>query len=90
MPRLLPPLPTFPVLAHYTAVAGVITALPAIATGVGELYEMARAQAAAKGSLTKALQDAWNMTDVPGEKLKTTITHASMNDIVVGIAAWNA
>ena len=32
--------------------------------------------------------DAWDMKDVGGAKVKTTISHASMNDAVVALAGF--
>jgi hypothetical protein len=86
---LLPPLSTLTALAHYSAGAGALTALPAIITGFGEAYELIRVQVRQKGSLSKVLEDAWYLRDEGGKKVKTTITHASMNDLVVGLAAFN-
>ncbi|KAL7424592.1 hypothetical protein Q5752_000276 [Cryptotrichosporon argae] len=85
----LTPVASFPAIAHYTAAAGALTALPAIATGVGELYEMARAQRLAKGSWAAVVGDAWHLRDEAGQKLKTTMTHASANDAVVLLATVN-
>lgn len=50
---------------------------------------MARAQAQGKDSIFKAVADAFKTKDIPGEKLKTTITHATLNDLVIGVAAYN-
>jgi hypothetical protein len=50
---------------------------------------MARAQAEGKGSVMKTIMDAYQKNDIAGEKLKTTITHASLNDLVVGVVAYN-
>nr|XP_031859241.1 uncharacterized protein CI109_005269 [Kwoniella shandongensis]KAA5526313.1 hypothetical protein CI109_005269 [Kwoniella shandongensis] len=85
----LPAQAVIPSLAHYSAAAGVITAIPAIITGLGEGYELIRAQYLIKGSWTKLFDDAWNMKDEGGRKVKMTVKHASLNDIVVGLAAWN-
>jgi hypothetical protein len=63
---VLPPLPTLPKLAHYSAAAGVVTAIPAIVTGTGEAYEMIRGQVKAKGSVRAVIHDAWNMKDDAG------------------------
>jgi uncharacterized membrane protein len=86
---VLPPLPTLPKLAHYSAAAGVVTAIPAIVTGTGEAYEMIRGQVKAKGSVRAVIHDAWNMKDDAGRKLKMTMKHASHNDLVVLLAAVN-
>ena len=75
--------------AYWTAGAGVITALPAIATGIGEAYELIRSEYLRKGSWSKVVDYAWNMKDDEGRKIKMTIKHASMNDMVVALAAWN-
>jgi hypothetical protein len=85
----LPPVSTLTALAHYSAGAGALTAIPAIVTGFGEAYELIRAQVQQKGSLSKVLEDAWYLRDMGGKKVKTTITHASMNDIVVALATYN-
>jgi hypothetical protein len=86
---VLPPLSSLPKLAHYSAAAGVITAIPAIVTGAGEAYEMIRGQIKAKGSMRAVIGDAWNMKDDAGRKLKMTMKHASLNDMVVLLAAVN-
>lgn len=86
---VLPPQATLPAIAHYTAAAAVITAVPAIITGIGEGYELVREQYLAKGSWAQVFDDAWNMKDEGGRKVKMTIKHASMNDAVVGLAAYN-
>jgi len=86
---LLPPVATLTALAHYSAGAGALTAIPAIVTGFGEAYELIRVQVRQKGSLSKVLEDAWYLKDEGGKKVKTTITHASMNDLVVGLATYN-
>ena len=86
---MLPAQATLPALAHYSAVAGVVTALPSLITGFGEGYELIRAQYLQKGSWSKLLDDSWNMRDIGGQKVKHTVTHASMNDAVVALAAVN-
>ncbi|KAK4685081.1 hypothetical protein P7C73_g5072, partial [Tremellales sp. Uapishka_1] len=86
---ILPPPATLPALAHYSAGAGVLFAMPSIATGLGEAYEMTREQLKAKGNWGTVLSDAWEMKDNAGRKLKMTVKHASMNDMVVGLAGWN-
>lgn len=86
---ILPPMGTLPALAHYSAAAGVLTAIPSLVTGFGEGYELIRNQYMIKGSWKKVVDDAWNLKDVGGEKVKTTVTHASMNDAVVGLAGFN-
>jgi hypothetical protein len=67
----------------------VITAFPAIITGIGEAYELIRSEYLRKGSWGKVFDYAWNMKDDEGRKIKMTIKHASMNDMVVALAAWN-
>lgn len=78
-----------PAIAHYSAAAAVITAIPAIITGIGEGYELVREQYLQKGSWGKVWDDSWNMKDEGGRKVKMTVKHASMNDAVVGLAAFN-
>jgi hypothetical protein len=78
-----------PAIAHYTAAAAVITAIPAIVTGLGEGYELIRNQYMIKGTWAKVLDDAWNMRDDGGKKVYMTVKHASMNDAVVALAAFN-
>ncbi|ORY28147.1 hypothetical protein BCR39DRAFT_559641 [Naematelia encephala] len=87
--KILPPLSTLPALAHYAAAAGVLTAIPSIVTGLGEGYEMFRAQVDSKGDWRTVVSDAWNMVDDGGRKLHMTAKHASMNDAVVLLAAAN-
>lgn len=86
---LLPAQAVMPAIAHYSAAAAVITAVPAIVTGIGEGYELIRAQYLQKGSLGRLWDDSWNMKDDGGRKVKMTVKHASMNDAVVGLAAFN-
>lgn len=78
-----------PAIAHYSAAAAVITALPAIITGFGEGYELIRAQYLEKGSMAALWDSSWNMKDDGGRKVKMTVKHASMNDAVVALAAFN-
>ncbi|GFZ46991.1 hypothetical protein JCM24511_04217 [Saitozyma sp. JCM 24511] len=87
--RVLPPLASLPKLAHYSAAAAVITAIPAIVAGRGEAYEIIRGQIKAKGSVRAVINDPWNMKDDAGRKLKMNMKHASLNDIVVLHAAVN-
>lgn len=86
---ILPAQAVMPAIAHYSAAAAVITAVPAIVTGIGEGYELIRAQYIQKGSWAKVWDDSWNMKDDGGKKVKMTVKHASMNDAVVGLAAFN-
>jgi hypothetical protein len=78
-----------PAIAHYTAAAAVITAVPAIITGLGEGYELIRNQYMIKGTWGKVIDDAWNMRDEGGRKVYMTVKHASMNDAVVALAGFN-
>lgn len=50
---------------------------------------MWRGQAQFKGSAKTAGKDAAKKKNVAGEKLKVTLTHAALNDAVLGIAAFN-
>lgn len=77
-----------PAIAHWSAAAAVITAIPAIVTGIGEGYELIRAQYLEKGSAAALWDASWNMKDDGGRKVKMTVKHASMNDAVVGLAAY--
>ncbi|GAA6035731.1 hypothetical protein JCM8097_005673 [Rhodosporidiobolus ruineniae] len=86
--KVLPPAAVVNTISHYTGAAGLLFALPAIATGVSELYGMWKGQAEQKG-LKGSVADAAVKKDVAGEKLKTTLTHATLNDLVVGVAAYN-
>lgn len=78
-----------PTLSYYSAAAGVLTAVPAIVTGLGEAYELIRKERKVKGSWGAVASSAWNMSDTGGIKVKTTLTHASMNDMVVALAGYN-
>jgi hypothetical protein len=78
-----------PAIAHYTAAAAVVTAIPAIVTGLGEGYELIRNQYMIKGSWSKVMGDAWGMKDEGGKKVYMTVKHASMNDAVVALAGFN-
>lgn len=86
---LLPAQIHMPGIAHYTAAAAVITAIPAIITGLGEGYELIRNQYLIKGSWGKVVEDAWGMKDEGGRKVYMTVKHASMNDAVVALAGFN-
>lgn len=86
---LLPAQASMPAIAHYTAAAAVITAVPAIVTGLGEGYELIRNQYKIKGTWGKVLEDAWGMKDEGGRKVYMTVKHASMNDAVVALAGFN-
>ena len=78
-----------PAIAHYTAAAAVVTAIPAIVTGLGEGYELIRNQYKIKGTWGKVMEDAWGMKDEGGRKVYMTVKHASMNDAVVALAGFN-
>ena len=54
-----------------------------------EAYELVRSEYYIKGSWSAVADSAWNKRDLGGMKIKTTMTHASMNDMVVGLAAYN-
>ncbi|WWD09700.1 hypothetical protein V865_007828 [Kwoniella europaea PYCC6329] len=87
---VLPPRATLSTLGFYAAGAGVVSALPAIITGAGEAYELIRKEYFEKGrDWSKVVDSAWNMRDNGGRKVKMTIKHASMNDMVVALAAYN-
>ncbi|WRT64421.1 uncharacterized protein IL334_001353 [Kwoniella shivajii] len=86
---ILPAPSTLSVLGFYAAGAGVLTAVPAIITGVGEAYELIRKEYKEKGDWSKVVDSAWNMKDTGGRKVKMTIKHASMNDMVVALAGYN-
>ncbi|KAI9638655.1 uncharacterized protein MKK02DRAFT_32052 [Dioszegia hungarica] len=86
---ILPATGVIPGLAYYSAAAGVITAAPAIITGLGEAYELIRKERKVKGSWGAVADATWNMSDTGGQKVKTTLTHASMNDMVVALAGYN-
>jgi hypothetical protein len=90
--NLLPPTSLLRPIAHYAGAGGVLFALPAIATGVSELYNMWRGQVKhtqSTGAIAKDLKDSAQADAIQGEKIRNTLTHASLNDVVVGIAAWN-
>ncbi|WWC58884.1 uncharacterized protein I303_101429 [Kwoniella dejecticola CBS 10117] len=87
---VLPPRATLGTLALYSAGAGVVSALPAIITGAGEAYELVRKEYKEKGeNWGKVIDSAFNMKDTGGRKVKMTVKHASLNDMVVGLAAYN-
>lgn len=76
-------------MAHYTAALSVLSAVPSLITGFGEGYELVRKQYLEKGNWADVVDDAWNMKSLGGKKVKTTVTHASMNDLVIALAAYN-
>ncbi|WVR04899.1 hypothetical protein IAU60_001911 [Kwoniella sp. DSM 27419] len=86
---VLPNRATLSVLGFYAAGAGVVSAVPAIVTGIGEAYELIRSEYLRKGSWAAVIDSAWNMKDNEGRKIKMTIKHASMNDMVVALAGYN-
>jgi hypothetical protein len=82
--RFIPPLSSVPMMAHYLNGAGLLFSTVTIATGVTELMGMWKGQAEKKGGYMNALKDAYagDENDIAAHKLKTTITHATMNDAV--------
>jgi uncharacterized membrane protein len=86
--KVFPPAAVVNTLSHYTGAAGLLSAVPSILTGLSELYGMWKGQVEEKG-LKGSVADAAVKKDIKGEKLKTTLTHATLNDIVLGIAAYN-
>jgi hypothetical protein len=90
--NLSPPPATLSMLSHYAGAAGLLFAVPTLATGIGELYGMWRGQVKRTETTTAVAKDAISATQnsaIAGQKLRTTLTHASLNDLVVGIAAYN-
>ncbi|KAK9900223.1 hypothetical protein P389DRAFT_187284 [Cystobasidium minutum MCA 4210] len=89
--RFVPPASSVPMMAHYLNGAGLLFSTVTIATGVSELMGMWRGQAEKKGGYMNALKDAYTSdeNDIAANKLKTTITHATLNDAVFGLAAYN-
>jgi len=59
--------------SYFSTVASVITSAPALVTGVAEGYALISA----------------NGLDLSNPKVRTTITHASLNDLAIGLAAYN-
>ncbi|GAA5829823.1 hypothetical protein JCM11251_007896 [Rhodosporidiobolus azoricus] len=86
--KILPPTAALNTLSHYTGAAGLLFSLPALATGLSELYGMWTGQIEEKGA-KGSVADAAVKKDVAGEKLKTTLLHAGLNDFVLGVAAYN-
>jgi hypothetical protein len=89
---IMPPPALLAPLAHYAGAAGVLAAMPTIATGLGELYNMWRGQVQdtrTTGTIAKDLKGSYQSEAIQGQKIRTTLTHASLNDLVVGIAAYN-
>lgn len=81
--RLIPPASITSPASMYLGGAGVAFGLVSIATGISELLGMIRGQQKQKGSLVQVIKDAYTApeSDVAATKLKTTISHASLNDI---------
>jgi uncharacterized membrane protein len=81
--RVIPTASTISPMSHYMNAAGIALSVVSIATGLSELYGMWEGQAKQKGGWMVALKDAYagDKDDIAATKLKTTITHASMNDI---------
>ncbi|GAA5859711.1 hypothetical protein JCM8547_006994 [Rhodosporidiobolus lusitaniae] len=86
--KVMPPTAVLNTLSHYTGAAGLLFAIPTVTTGLMELYGMWSGQMKEKGA-KGSVADAMAKKDVAGEKLKTTLTHATLNDIVLGIAGYN-
>ncbi|GAA6058870.1 hypothetical protein JCM10212_002814 [Sporobolomyces blumeae] len=88
--KLLPPATAMSTVSHYVGAGGLIFAVLSVLTGLSELYGMWYPQTEQKGSVTQTLKDAAPQpSDIPSAKLKTALTHATLNDVVVGVAAWN-
>ncbi|ORX34629.1 hypothetical protein BD324DRAFT_652899 [Kockovaella imperatae] len=85
----LPPPSAIPSLVHYSAGAAVLSSVPAIVTGAGEAYKLAKKEYKEKGSWEAVFDNSWNMKDDGGRKLKMTVKHASLNDVVIFLAAYN-
>ncbi|GAA5918015.1 hypothetical protein JCM6882_007590, partial [Rhodosporidiobolus microsporus] len=86
--KILPPTALLNQLSHYTGAAGILFSLPSLATGLSELYGMWTGQAKDKGA-QESVEDVAREKDVKGEKLKTTMMHAGLNDLVLGVATYN-
>lgn len=88
----LPPAALIRPLAHYTGAAGLLSAVPTIMTGLAELYGMWRGNVQdtrSAGTIARDAKGAVQTNAIRGQKLRTTLTHASINDVVLGVAAWN-
>jgi len=76
---------TLAILGYLSNVLGIVTSIPAVLTGFAELYAMVQANGLyAKGENGSVKEP---KTLVP--KVKTALTHASLNDIVVVGAVYN-
>ncbi|KAF2436438.1 hypothetical protein EJ08DRAFT_147007 [Tothia fuscella] len=73
--------------SHYLNIIGIITAVPAVATGVSQLLDMIKKQ-----DLANKLQKSENKTAVVQRmhpKLKVAFIHAALNDIAVAGSVYN-
>lgn len=70
------------ILGYFSNLLGIITSIPALVTGFAELYAMVSAQ-----GLYQVDEKTGEKSLIP--KVKTTLMHASLNDIVVGNAVYN-
>lgn len=88
---LLPNTTILSTTSHVALAAGLLLALPSVATGLSELYEMWKGQSMQKG-FKKATMDAFdpNVDDPAADKLFTTIRHAGTMDTVIlgGVYNW--
>ncbi|GAA5957481.1 hypothetical protein JCM21900_002680 [Sporobolomyces salmonicolor] len=87
--KVMPPAAVVNTISHYAGAAGLLIAGPTVLTGVWELYLMWSGQIKEKKTIKATLTDAIEKKDVAGEKLKVALTHATLNDIVMGVAAYN-
>lgn len=83
--QYLPASPAARITSHYACAAGLLTAIPAVLTGLAELYGMYRGAAKEQGNKETIKKTAKGQQ----EKLALTITHALCNEVGVAIALSN-
>lgn len=73
-------------LAYLAHVAGFLTALPAVVTGAAELIGMWSKQGLREE--VRAASDGRVVSTGLNQKLRTTLTHAGLNDVAVAVSAY--
>ncbi|KAG0645256.1 hypothetical protein D0Z07_8820 [Hyphodiscus hymeniophilus] len=76
---------TLAILGYISNLLGIVTSIPAVLTGSAELYAMIQAN----GLYVKGEDGTVQEPKALVPKVKTTLTHASLNDIVVFGAVYN-
>ncbi|GAA5864465.1 hypothetical protein JCM1840_000509 [Sporobolomyces johnsonii] len=87
--KLMPPAAVVNTISHYACGARLLMAGPTVLSGAWELFKMWKGQIKEKQTIKATVTDAIEKKDIAGEKLKVTLTHATLNDVVMAVAAYN-